>query len=98
LLENSSRERCSCGKNKEIAAEYGIPIVEDKPLRALSESINTFLLELYVAVAKILAYIYKLKGRDDKNIKNQISNFNLILREGEHDYLTLLRKEELLRY
>ena len=53
-------------KIKEIAAEYGVPIVEDKPLaRALFKNeINTFVPEeLYVAVAKILAYIYKLKGK-----------------------------------
>jgi len=53
-------------KIKEIAAEYGVPIVEDKPLaRALfKHEINTFVPEeLYVAVAKILAYIYKLKGK-----------------------------------
>ncbi len=53
-------------KIKEIAAECGIPIVEDKPLaRALfKHEINTFVPEeLYVAVAKILAYIYKLKGK-----------------------------------
>jgi flagellar biosynthetic protein FlhB len=53
-------------KIKEIAAEYGVPIVEDKPLaRALfKHEIDTFVPEeLYVAVAKILAYIYKLKGK-----------------------------------
>ncbi len=51
---------------KEIATEHGIPIVEDKPLaRALFRlELNTFIPEeLYVAVAKILAYIYKLKGK-----------------------------------
>jgi flagellar biosynthetic protein FlhB len=53
-------------KIKEIAAEHGVPIVEDKPLaRALFKfDIDTFIPEeLYVAVAKILAYIYKIKGR-----------------------------------
>ncbi|MBI5098497.1 MAG: flagellar biosynthesis protein FlhB [Nitrospirae bacterium] len=53
-------------KIKEIAAEYGVPIVEDKPLaRALfKHEIDTFVPEeLYVAVARILAYIYKLKGK-----------------------------------
>lgn len=53
-------------KIKEIAAEHGIPIVEDKPVaRALfKQELNTFIPEeLYVAVAKILAYIYKLKGK-----------------------------------
>ena len=53
-------------KIKEIAAEHGVPIVEDKPLaRALfKHELDTFVPEeLYVAVAKILAYIYKLKGK-----------------------------------
>lgn len=53
-------------KIKEIAAEHGVPIVEDKPLaRALFKlKLDTFIPEdLYVAVARILAYIYKLKGK-----------------------------------
>lgn len=53
-------------KIKEIAAEHGVPIVEDKPLaRALYKyDIDSFVPEeLYVAVAKILAYIYKIKGK-----------------------------------
>lgn len=48
-----------------IAREYGIPIVEDKPLaRALYKlKIDSFIPEeLYRAVAKLLAYIYKLRG------------------------------------
>ena len=52
-------------KIKEVAAEHGVPIMEDKPLaRALFKlEIDSFIPEeLYVAVAKILAYIYKLKG------------------------------------
>jgi flagellar biosynthetic protein FlhB len=52
-------------KIKSIAAEHGIPVVEDKPLaRSLFKfDLNTFIPEdLYVAVAKILAYIYKIKG------------------------------------
>jgi flagellar biosynthetic protein FlhB len=52
-------------KIKEIARKYGIPIVEDKPLaRALYKlKINSFIPEeLYRAVAKILAYIYQLRG------------------------------------
>jgi flagellar biosynthetic protein FlhB len=51
---------------REIATEHGIPIVENKPVaRALyKQELNTFIPEeLYVAVAKILAYIYKLKGK-----------------------------------
>jgi flagellar biosynthetic protein FlhB len=50
---------------KEIAKEHDVSIVEDKLLaRALFKlELNTFIPEeLYVAVAKILAYIYKLRG------------------------------------
>ena len=53
-------------KIKTIAAEHGIPIMEDKPLaRSLFKlDLNTFIPEeLYVAVAKILASIYKIKGK-----------------------------------
>jgi flagellar biosynthetic protein FlhB len=53
-------------KIKTVAAEHGIPIVEDKPLaRSLFKlDLNTFIPEeLYVAVAKILVYIYKIKGK-----------------------------------
>jgi flagellar biosynthetic protein FlhB len=52
-------------KIKEIARKYGIPIVEDKLLaRALYKlKINSLIPgELYRAVAKILAYIYQLRG------------------------------------
>jgi flagellar biosynthetic protein FlhB len=51
---------------KKIAKEHGVPIVEDKPLaRALFKlELNSFIPDgLYVAVARILAYIYKLKGK-----------------------------------
>jgi len=51
---------------REIAASHGIPVIEDKPLaRALFKlELNAFIPEeLYVAVAKILAYIYKIKGK-----------------------------------
>ncbi|UCD35206.1 MAG: flagellar biosynthesis protein FlhB [Nitrospiraceae bacterium] len=53
-------------KIKDIAGEHGVPIVEDKPLaRALYKlELNAYIPEgLYVAVARILAYIYKLRGR-----------------------------------
>lgn len=52
-------------KIKEIAKRHGVPIVEDRPLaRALHRLEIGQLIpeELYRAVAKILAYIYKLKG------------------------------------
>ncbi|NOZ69699.1 MAG: flagellar biosynthesis protein FlhB [Deferribacteres bacterium] len=51
---------------KEIAAEHGVPIIEDKPLaRSLFKlELNSFIPEeLYVAVARILAHIYRMKGR-----------------------------------
>ena len=53
-------------KIREIASEHGVPILEDKPLaRALFKlDLESFIPEeLYVAVAKVLAYIYKLKGK-----------------------------------
>ncbi len=53
-------------KIREIAKEHGVPIVENKPVaRALyKQELNSFVPEeLYVAVARILAYIYKLKGK-----------------------------------
>ena len=52
-------------KIKETGRKYRIPIVEDKPLaRALYKlKINSVIPEeLYRAVAKILAYIYQLRG------------------------------------
>ncbi len=52
-------------KIKETAAKHGIPIVEDVPLaRALFKlKIDSYIPEeLYKAVARILAYIYKMKG------------------------------------
>lgn len=51
---------------KEIAAEYDVPIIEQKPLaRALFKSVEIdqyIPAELYHAVAEILAYVYRLKG------------------------------------
>lgn len=52
-------------KIMEIARKHGVPIVEDKPLaRVLYKlELNSYIpAELYRAVAKILAYIYKLRG------------------------------------
>jgi len=52
---------------RQIAAEFGIPMVERKPLaRALYESVEVgqYIPErFYRAVAEILAYIYELTGR-----------------------------------
>ena len=54
-------------KIKEVAAENDIEIVEDKPLaRMLYDNVAIgaeIPAELYEAVANILAFVYKLKGR-----------------------------------
>jgi flagellar biosynthetic protein FlhB len=54
-------------KIREIAKENNIPIVEDKPLaRLLFKTIDIGGIipeELYKAIAEILAYVYKLKGK-----------------------------------
>lgn len=54
-------------KIREIAREYDIPLVEEKPLaRALFKSVEIgqyIPLELYRAVAEVLAYVYRLKGK-----------------------------------
>ena len=51
---------------KQIAAEHRVPIVENKPLaRTLVASVDigdAIPVELYKAVAQILAYVYRLKG------------------------------------
>ncbi|MGD8944692.1 MAG: flagellar biosynthesis protein FlhB [Desulfobacterales bacterium] len=53
-------------KIKDIAHEHQVPIVEDKPLaQALHKmvEIGEFIpVELYRAVAEVLAYVYRLKG------------------------------------
>jgi flagellar biosynthetic protein FlhB len=52
---------------KEIAKEHGIPIVENKPLaQLLYRSVEVGMeipVEAYQAVAEILAYVYRLKGK-----------------------------------
>ena len=52
---------------REIARENNIPVIEQKPLaQALFKSVEPgdFIpAELYRAVAEILAYVYRLKGR-----------------------------------
>ncbi|MFZ5434407.1 MAG: flagellar biosynthesis protein FlhB [Calditrichota bacterium] len=52
---------------KEIAAEHNIPIIENKPLaRALFKMVNVgqeIPVELYKAVAEVLAYVYRLKRK-----------------------------------
>jgi flagellar biosynthetic protein FlhB len=53
-------------KIKNVAREHQVPIVEDKPLaQALHKmvEIGEFIpVELYRAVAEVLAYVYRLKG------------------------------------
>ena len=52
---------------KEIAQAHGVPIVENKPLaRLLYQSVEVGMeipVEAYQAVAEILAYVYRLKGK-----------------------------------
>jgi flagellar biosynthesis protein FlhB len=53
---------------KEIAREYRVPILERKTLaRALFKAVQVgqeIPYELYAAVAEILAYVYRLKGKN----------------------------------
>jgi len=60
-------QRLLAEKIKEIAKLAGVPIVENKPLaRALFEAVEigmTVPAKLYRAVAEVLAYVYKLKGK-----------------------------------
>ncbi len=60
-------QRLVAQKIKEIALANGIPVVEDAPLaRALHKMCDvgqTIPAQLYRAVAELLAYVYKLKGR-----------------------------------
>jgi flagellar biosynthesis protein FlhB len=54
-------------KIRELAAEAGVPLYEDKPLaRALFESVEigeTIPVQLYKSVAEVLSFVYKLKGK-----------------------------------
>ena len=60
-------ERKLAQKIKELAREHDIPIIEDKPLaRALFRmcDVGDFVpAQLYRAVAELLAYVYRLKGK-----------------------------------
>jgi len=60
-------ERLIAEKIKEIAYEHDIPVIEDKPLaRALFKMCDIGQLvpaNLYRAVAEVLAYVYRLKGK-----------------------------------
>jgi flagellar biosynthetic protein FlhB len=52
---------------KKIAAQAGIPIIEDKPLaRAMYDKVDIgddVPLEFFAAVAEVLAYVFRLKKR-----------------------------------
>jgi flagellar biosynthetic protein FlhB len=56
---------------RKLAAEHRVPIVERKPLaRALYRDVKVgrpIPLELYSAVAEILAYVYRLRGKVTKD-------------------------------
>ena len=60
-------ERLIAQKIKELAIKHNIPVIEDKPLaRALfkmSEIGQMIPAKLYRAVAELLAYVYKTKGK-----------------------------------
>lgn len=60
-------ERLIAEKIKEIAREHGIPVVEDKPLARtlfkLCEIGQAVPDTLFRAVAELLAYVYRLKGK-----------------------------------
>ncbi len=60
-------QRLRALKIKELAKEYGIPIVENKPvaraLFATAEEDDYIPEDLYRAVAEILAYVFKLKNK-----------------------------------
>jgi flagellar biosynthetic protein FlhB len=55
------------GKIREVAREHGVPVIENKPLaRALFKGVEVGGLipsQFYRAVAEVLAYIYRLKGK-----------------------------------
>ncbi|GGI94618.1 flagellar biosynthetic protein FlhB [Alicyclobacillus cellulosilyticus] len=52
---------------REVASAHGVPVVEDRPLaRALYQRVDIGQLvppDLYQAVAQVLAYVYRLRGR-----------------------------------
>ncbi len=60
-------ERLVAEKIKELAFKHGIPVLEDKPLaRALFKMCDVgqmVPINLYRAIAEVMAYVYKLKGK-----------------------------------
>lgn len=65
---------------RKMAQEHGVPVLERKPLaRALYKAVevgHTIPYELYAAVAELLAYVYKLKGRNPFGSANKTSTEN----------------------
>ncbi len=63
-------ERLIAEAIKKIAAEAGVPVIENKPLaRALYKTVEIGMqipADLYKAVAEILAYVYSLKGKSTR--------------------------------
>lgn len=61
-------QRLKALRIKELARQYGIPIVENKPvaraLFATAEEDEYIPADLYRAVAEILAYVYKLNNKN----------------------------------
>ena len=55
------------GRIRELAHEHGVPLVENKPLAQalykVADPGDTIPVDLYRAVAEVLAYVYRLKGR-----------------------------------
>jgi len=60
-------QRLIADRIKEIAQNAGVPIIENKPLaQALFKSVEVGMAipaKLFKAVAEVLAYVYKLKGK-----------------------------------
>jgi flagellar biosynthesis protein FlhB len=60
-------ERLIAQRIKEIAREHGVPVIEDKPLARtlykICEVGQIIPANLYRAVAELLAYVYRLKGK-----------------------------------
>ncbi len=60
-------ERLIAEKIRELACEHGVPVVEDRPLaRALFKMCDVgqmIPVNLYRAVAEVLAHVYRLKGK-----------------------------------
>ncbi|MDP2688845.1 MAG: EscU/YscU/HrcU family type III secretion system export apparatus switch protein, partial [Deltaproteobacteria bacterium] len=58
-------------KIREIAREHNVPLVENKPLaRHLFKHVEVGMqipVEAYKAVAEVLAYVYRLKGKFRNN-------------------------------